>query len=66
VPESGEGVWLRDVDGNTYLDMMAGIAVITTGHAQRPSSRLPSSKKLMHTCSTLSRTSASRAWPSAW
>jgi len=33
VPEAGEGVWIRDVDGNIFLDMMAGIAVNTTGYA---------------------------------
>ena len=55
VPESGEGVWLRDVDGNTYLDMMAGIAVNTTGHAHPAivAAVTEQSKKLMHTCSTL-------------
>jgi 4-aminobutyrate aminotransferase len=29
----GEGVMLEDVDGNRYLDFMAGIAVASTGHA---------------------------------
>ena len=29
----GEGCWLTDVDGNKFLDMMAGIAVNTTGYA---------------------------------
>jgi 4-aminobutyrate aminotransferase len=29
----GEGSWLFDVDGNKYLDLMAGIAVNTTGYA---------------------------------
>ncbi len=29
----GEGCWLTDLDGNKYLDMMAGIAVNTTGYA---------------------------------
>lgn len=55
VPESGEGVWLRDVDGNTYLDMMAGIAVNTTGHAHPAvvAAVTEQSKKLMHTCATL-------------
>ena len=32
VPERGEGVWLFDVDGERYLDFMAGIAVNTTGY----------------------------------
>jgi 4-aminobutyrate aminotransferase len=29
----GEGVVVEDVDGNRYLDFMAGIAVASTGHA---------------------------------
>ena len=29
----GEGVVIEDVDGNRYLDFMAGIAVTSTGHA---------------------------------
>jgi 4-aminobutyrate aminotransferase len=33
VIERGEGCWLFDVDGNKYLDLMAGIAVNTTGYA---------------------------------
>lgn len=33
VPERGEGCWLYDVDGNSFLDLMAGIAVNTTGYA---------------------------------
>ncbi len=33
VPARGEGVWLEDVDGNRFLDLMAGIAVNTTGYA---------------------------------
>lgn len=32
VPERGEGSWLWDVDGNLFLDLMAGIAVSTTGY----------------------------------
>jgi len=32
VAERGEGLWLRDVDGNTFLDFTAGIAVCATGH----------------------------------
>lgn len=31
--ERGEGVWLFDADGRTYLDCMAGIAVASLGHA---------------------------------
>jgi len=33
VAERGEGSWLVDVDGRRYLDLGAGIAVNTTGHA---------------------------------
>ncbi|WP_117236848.1 acetyl ornithine aminotransferase family protein [Thermus sediminis] len=33
VPARGEGVFLEDVDGNVFLDFMAGIAVNTTGYA---------------------------------
>jgi 4-aminobutyrate aminotransferase len=32
VAEKGEGLWIRDPDGNTFLDFTAGIAVCTTGH----------------------------------
>jgi 4-aminobutyrate aminotransferase len=31
--ERGEGCWVTDVDGNTFLDFTAGIAVVTTGHS---------------------------------
>jgi 4-aminobutyrate aminotransferase len=33
VMERGEGCWVTDVDGNTFLDFTAGIAVSTTGHS---------------------------------
>ena len=33
VVERGSGVVVEDVDGNRYLDFMAGIAVAATGHA---------------------------------
>jgi 4-aminobutyrate aminotransferase len=33
VPDRGEGAWVWDVDGNLFLDLMAGIAVNTTGYA---------------------------------
>ncbi|MCY0999753.1 acetyl ornithine aminotransferase family protein [Myxococcus sp. MISCRS1] len=33
VVERGEGPWVHDVDGNRFLDFMAGIAVASTGHA---------------------------------
>lgn len=33
VMASGEGMWVEDLDGNRYLDFLAGIAVDTLGHA---------------------------------
>jgi 4-aminobutyrate aminotransferase len=33
VIKKGRGVWLWDVDGNKFLDMNAGIAVVSTGHS---------------------------------
>jgi 4-aminobutyrate aminotransferase len=33
VVDRGKGAWLWDVDGNRFLDFMAGIAVCTTGHS---------------------------------
>ena len=33
VMDHGEGCWVHDVDGNTFLDFTAGIAVVTTGHS---------------------------------
>jgi 4-aminobutyrate aminotransferase len=32
VAESAEGLWIRDPDGNVFLDFTAGIAVCATGH----------------------------------
>lgn len=32
VAHKAEGVWMQDPDGNTFLDMTAGIAVTATGH----------------------------------
>jgi diaminobutyrate-2-oxoglutarate transaminase len=31
--EAGKGATLRDVDGNTYVDFMAGISVLNVGHS---------------------------------
>ncbi len=33
VIDHGQGAWIWDVDGNRFLDMMAGIAVSSTGHS---------------------------------
>lgn len=35
VLESGEGVWLKDVDGKEYLDFGAGIAVFALGYGNK-------------------------------
>ena len=32
VVDQGHGLWVRDVDGNEFLDFTAGIAVCSTGH----------------------------------
>ncbi len=32
VARRGEGMFIEDVDGNTFLDFSAGIAVVSTGH----------------------------------
>ncbi|EFK07404.1 putative 4-aminobutyrate transaminase [delta proteobacterium NaphS2] len=32
VVDRGHGLWVRDVDGNEFLDFTAGIAVCSTGH----------------------------------
>ncbi len=32
VAAKGEGVWMKDPDGNVFLDFTAGIAVTSTGH----------------------------------
>jgi len=54
VVERGEGVWLYDVDGNRYLDWMAGIAVAATGHAHPEVVKAihQSSEKFLHICGT--------------
>ena len=33
VMDHGKGCWVTDVDGNTFLDFTAGIAVVSTGHS---------------------------------
>lgn len=33
VIEKGKGVWVTDVDGNTFLDFSAGIGVVASGHS---------------------------------
>lgn len=54
VVERGEGVWLYDVDGNRYLDFMAGIAVCSTGHAHPKVVKAikDAADKFLHICLT--------------
>ncbi|PYE52935.1 acetyl ornithine aminotransferase family protein [Deinococcus yavapaiensis] len=54
VPDHGEGAWLTDVDGNTMLDFMAGIAVSTTGynHPHVTKAIAEQAGKFMHVCLT--------------
>ena len=33
VPESGSGATVRDVDGNTFIDLFGGIGVLNVGHS---------------------------------
>ncbi len=48
---SGEGAWLRDTAGKTYLDALSGIAVCGLGHAHPAVSAAicAQSKRLLHT-----------------
>ena len=50
----GEGSMIEDVDGNRYLDFMAGIAVASTGHAHPKvvAAIESAAKKFLHICST--------------
>ncbi len=54
VMERGEGPWVYDVDGNRYLDFMAGIAVNSTGHAhpQVVKAIQDAAAKFLHICGT--------------
>ncbi len=49
--ERGKGCWLYDVDGNSYLDLVAGIAVCVLGHCHpEVVERIKAqAEKLMHT-----------------
>ncbi len=52
VAAKGNGVWLEDVDGNRFLDLMAGIAVNTTGyaHPQVVAAVAEQAAKFSHVC----------------
>ncbi len=54
VAETARGVWLRDPDGNTFLDFTAGIAVTNTGHCHPKIVKAikRQSKKLLHMSGT--------------
>ncbi len=54
VVESGQGSFVTDVDGNTYLDFMAGIAVTSTGHAHPKVVKAiqDAASKFLHICGT--------------
>jgi 4-aminobutyrate aminotransferase len=52
VVEQGHGCAVEDVDGNLYLDFMAGIAVASTGHAHPKVIEAieQQARKLLHIC----------------
>lgn len=54
VVERAEGPWVYDVDGNRYLDMMAGIAVASTGHSHPKVVKAikDAADKFLHICGT--------------
>lgn len=54
VVDHGTGSWIYDVDGNRYLDFMAGIAVASTGHSHPKVVKAitDSAQKFLHICGT--------------
>jgi 4-aminobutyrate aminotransferase len=54
VVDRGEGCFVYDVDGNSYLDFMAGIAVTSTGHAHPKVVKAiqDAAAKFLHICGT--------------
>src|SRR2546421_11263565 len=54
VVERAEGVWVEDVDGNTFLDCNAGVAVCSTGHCHPEVVRAiqEQAARLIHMCGT--------------
>jgi 4-aminobutyrate aminotransferase len=54
VVDRGEGPWIYDVDGNRFLDFMAGIAVTSTGHSHPKVVKAiqDASAKFLHICAT--------------
>lgn len=53
VMKRGEGALVEDVDGNTFLDFAAGIAVVSTGHSHPRVVRAiqEQAEKFLHICS---------------
>jgi len=54
VVERAAGVWVEDVDGNTFLDCNAGVAVCSTGHCHPEVVRAiqEQAARLIHMCGT--------------
>jgi len=54
VVERGSGAMIEDVDGNRYLDFMAGIAVTSTGHSHPKvvAAIEETARKFLHICAT--------------
>ena len=54
VVDHGDGPWVYDVDGNRFLDFMAGIAVTSTGHAHPRvvEAIRQAAGKVLHICGT--------------
>lgn len=54
VVERASGVWVEDVDGNTFLDCNAGVAVCSTGHCHPEvvSAIQEQAARLIHMCGT--------------
>ena len=54
VVERGDGMWVTDVDGNRFLDLMAGIAVNSTGHSHPHVVKAikDAADKFLHICGT--------------
>lgn len=54
VVDHGKGAMIEDVDGNRFLDFMAGIAVVTTGHSHPKvvEAIKRASEKFLHICPT--------------
>jgi len=54
VAERAQGVWVEDVDGNTFLDCNAGVAVCSTGHCHPEVVKAiqDQAAQLIHMCGT--------------